>query len=62
MYVDVKSCQRCGKDHEHTAFDKLLNPRDDYSYYGYCSVTSQPILLKIQDNGTTRAEAEQKDR
>ncbi len=47
MKIDVKSCQRCGKDHQ-IYFDKLKNPADEFNYWGMCSKTGQPVLLRIQ--------------
>lgn len=43
--VDVKSCQRCGKDHDAMLFMPLSNPIDEYAWWGLCVETGQPVLL-----------------
>ena len=44
LNIDVKSCQRCGEDHNIT-FLRLLNPADEFAWWGTCYKTGQPVLL-----------------
>ena len=52
-WVDVKRCQRCGKDHDHLLFSPLDNAADDYKFCSICPETSQPILLRVVSDGST---------
>jgi transcription elongation factor Elf1 len=45
--VQVKHCQRCGKDHA-LYFQELNNAVDAWSYFAICPNTDQPILLRVE--------------
>lgn len=47
--TNVRSCQRCGKDHNAMPFTPLSNPVDDWTYFGVCSQTQQPVMLKVKE-------------
>ena len=52
MKVDVKSCARCGEDHDDLEFSEFTNPprfaETTYTHYATCPTRfSEPILLAI---------------
>jgi hypothetical protein len=54
IYVDVRCCQRCCKDHLKLAFVPLNNPVDGYRHWSTCPNVAQPILMQIwADKETT---------
>lgn len=42
--INVLSCARCGGNHGNLKFIKLVNP-DEFTHYGICPKTKDPILL-----------------
>jgi hypothetical protein len=53
--ITVRSCQRCGQDHE-VAFRPLTNPADIHTHWGVCPNVGQPITLSISFQPSTRRE------
>lgn len=58
MYIDVKSCARCGQDHDHVLFQAftkpILNAEMDellFLYWGMCPILAEPILLNMYVSG-----------
>ena len=50
--ITVRGCQRCDQDHE-IEFEPLLNPADDWNWWGMCLNTRQPVLMQfISDEAT----------
>lgn len=47
MSINVKKCQRCGKDHDAMEFKQLSNPSNEFSRFGFCPITNQPVLLAV---------------
>ncbi len=45
MKVTVRRCQRCGKNHQ-MVFAKLTNPADEWTHWGLCPNTKEPVLLR----------------
>lgn len=46
--VEVERCQRCGLDHK-VSFSRLNNPTDEWDWFGYCPVNSQPLLMRASE-------------
>lgn len=49
LMVDVKKCQRCGSDHHGMIFERLSNPVDEFTFYGFCPTNGQPVLMQIRE-------------
>lgn len=47
MRVDIKKCQRCGKNHDALVFWELTNPADNYKYWALCPATDEPVMLAV---------------
>jgi len=45
MMIKVKSCARCGKDHEVEMFS--LDKHPDYNHWAMCPNKNQPILINV---------------
>ena len=56
IHVDVRSCARCGQDHEKLEFKLLTNPIPDGDFYwthwASCPTNGEPVLLYIFENKT----------
>ena len=50
MKINVKSCARCGNNHDKLPFELLNNPTDEFNHWGMCPKTNQPILLAIMQS------------
>ena len=48
MNIEVKHCARCGENHIIT-FKKFLRRHFDWTFWGMCPNTQEPVLLKILD-------------
>jgi len=49
--VTVRSCARCGQDHEDMVFEPLSNASDEWEWWGMCRTNQQPVLLRdVPDN------------
>lgn len=46
--VYVRGCQRCGKDHV-VRFEPLRRPTDEYTWWGTCGNTGQPVLMAVRE-------------
>ncbi len=48
---NVKSCARCGQDHDNLIFKKFKNPfifkNVEIEYWALCPICHEPILLHI---------------
>lgn len=42
--VNLVNCQRCGLNHNMKT-EVLLNPADEYKWWGMCENTNQPVLV-----------------
>ena len=51
LVTDVMSCARCGFNHDHVAFLKLVRPMSDFQWWAECPITHEPILMKVEDDG-----------
>jgi hypothetical protein len=54
IYVNVKRCARCGKDHDHIEFAKFDEPVKDsdgtkWNYWATCLNTGDPILMRVEE-------------
>ena len=50
--VDLRSCARCGANHEQIVFTSFKQPIEDsdgtiWNYWGICPFNDEPILLRI---------------
>ena len=50
--VDVRKCARCNGNHDAVLFKEFTIPPDDieYTHYGLCPDSREPILLSIVEN------------
>lgn len=48
MKINVKRCQRCGKDHPELEFKPLSNPVDDWKWWATCPNTGEPVLAMVR--------------
>lgn len=47
----LRKCARCGKDHNFSIlFKKFKIPINEWTHWGMCPNTKEPILLKLVDN------------
>ena len=46
MYLDVRNCQRCGGNHDHTLFKLMTNAPDEWKWWGACPALHEPLLLR----------------
>lgn len=46
---DVIECSSCGEDHINITFNEFVNDRKDYTHWGICPITNEPILMKHVD-------------
>jgi hypothetical protein len=52
MYVDIKSCARCGGNHVRSLFTRFVNApltieNSTFRFWGVCPVHGEPILMNI---------------
>jgi len=52
----VKGCARCGRTHR-VMFHRFKRPTRDYTYWGMCPTTKEPILMKVVDQITEKGKA-----
>jgi hypothetical protein len=45
--VDIKSCARCGQNHDKLIFKLLTQPQKEWTHWVLCPVSAEPIMLKI---------------
>lgn len=45
--IVVRSCQRCGQDHE-MSFRPLSNPADEFTHWGLCPTLAEPVVLAMR--------------
>ena len=58
--VDIKSCARCGKDHEQVLFVKFLrNPVPGFTRWGTCPLTGEPIMMRVVEDGDVKVLSQQ---
>jgi hypothetical protein len=54
MKVNVKKCERCGKDHDGLEFAELISPviidNEEYPWVGQCPATHERIFVKIVEH------------
>lgn len=48
--VTVRSCARCGQDHEDLPFRVLHNASDEWRWWSMCPTKQQPILIKVAND------------
>lgn len=48
VWTDVKSCARCGGDHDNLVFIKFTNPIDEWTHFALCPYNEEPILMKVK--------------
>lgn len=56
----VTNCARCGKDHESLQFRRLKTPAGNFTHWGTCPNTGEPILLMfmtVEDGDLAKAGA-----
>jgi len=47
--MDIRSCARCGQDHDNLVFAKLHQPQEEWSYWCLCPTTGEPIMMAIEE-------------
>lgn len=47
LQVKVRSCARCNSDHDVVFFKSFTRPVENYTHWGTCPNTGEPILMKI---------------
>lgn len=64
MNSNVKSCARCGKDHQNVTFRPLAKPMAPdnaggrvWSHYATCPTTGEPIMMSISNVGVPAGSA-----
>ena len=60
MKIDVKSCQRCGTNHDQLEFKPLQNAADDYDWWAMCPSSNEPVLLRIVNDGESKSKLMEK--
>lgn len=54
MRVNIKSCVRCGEDHQGLEFNKLTRPmpacpgEPEFTYFATCPTLQEPVLLDVR--------------
>jgi hypothetical protein len=46
FFVSVTNCARCGETHD-IRFTRFQRPSGDWTHWGMCQQTGEPVLLKI---------------
>lgn len=54
MNYDIRSCARCGGDHDDIAFKMFARPAGEISHWAMCPKTNEPLLLKVIMPGSAR--------
>jgi len=49
--VHVEDCDRCEGEHENMMFRPLQNANGEYTFYGLCPETTQPVLMTSAEMG-----------
>jgi hypothetical protein len=44
--IPLTNCARCGRNHERVEFRKFKVPCADWTHWGFCPNTGEPILLQ----------------
>jgi hypothetical protein len=48
MHIAVRECARCLRDHhEPVHFKPLSNPPEEFTHWGMCPTTREPIVMKV---------------
>ncbi len=47
FFTNVGNCARCGKNHKKVYMRPFKNPPKNYSHFGQCPRSNQPILVTI---------------
>lgn len=48
VVMNIRSCARCGLDHDGLKFEPLVNAPEWFTHFGTCPQVSQPILMKLE--------------
>jgi hypothetical protein len=49
--VHVEDCDRCEGEHDNMMFRPLRNATGEYTFYGLCPETTQPVLMTSAEMG-----------
>lgn len=44
--IPLTYCARCGRNHERVKFKKFAVPCGEWTHWGFCPNTGEPVLLK----------------
>jgi hypothetical protein len=50
FHMDVEPCPKCGKSHDALIFTSLTAPFQDYSHWGMCPDSHDPIMMKKRED------------
>lgn len=55
LILQIEKCARCGNDHE-VQFQKFTRPAGEWTHFGECPMTNEPVLLKKEFSLTDEIE------
>ncbi len=60
--ISVRQCARCGRYHDRVMFKKFKVACQDWTHWGFCPITAEPILLQQEGAVTLEARTPQDPR